>query len=335
MGNVTVSTEFDIVLSYFYLCLMIISSLVNISLLLVLISPFHQRRYRDYVLISLCLADLVRILFSGSEEFKGLSNHGKVFKDHNSECQAVALVAEVFEIVSICHMLLLVLDRYLCACQPRVALKMYGRRRYVFASIFNVYFYAIFWSVLPFFGLGQYGLQANMVQCGLRTTNVQATDKIYITLLLIAIFVIPLVFIILFAYKISTKIKEKSILQKNFPNQNEILCYIKQDADQIKLIVAVTVVFLLTWLPYDIILAKEIYTEEVSESSIYAELVTGFLGHSSALLMPLTYILFYKDLQDTILVIKRKFCKKRRINGNSKVTSASRKETEMETVFVE
>lgn len=334
MENVTVATEFDIVLSYFYLGLIITASVIIMSLILVLISPFHQRRYRDYVLISLCLADLVRILFSGSEEFKGLSNHGKVFKDNNSECQAVALVAEVFEIVSICHTLLLVLDRYLCACEPRMALKMYGQRRYVFASIFNVYFYAIFWSVLPLFGLGQYGLQANKVQCGLRTTKVQATDKVYITLLLIVIFVIPLVFILFFVYKISTKIKEKSALQKNFPNQNELLSYIKQDTDHIKLVAAVTVVFLLTWLPYDITLAKEIYTEKVSEASIYAELVTGFLAHSSALLMALMYILFYKDLQDTILVIKRKFCEKRRIKGNTKVTSTSRKETEMGTVFV-
>ena len=90
--------EFTEALSYFYLILIITATLLNIIIFLTLISPFHERRFRDYILMSFTLAVTFFILFSGSEEFKGLQSDGAVFSKNKAECKIFRFLLKQFKI---------------------------------------------------------------------------------------------------------------------------------------------------------------------------------------------------------------------------------------------
>ena len=168
---------FETSMAVVMIIIVILAIILNFLFLIGLTRRYHERRLRDYVLLSMSISDSIRILFSGTLEITGLLRH-QIYYNHTA-CKATAFITEFLEFVAMGHLLLLVIDRYLCICKSDVALKLYGSSIYCCVYIISIYFYSCTWAVLPFFGLGEYGTQSGGVQCGLLTLSNEKSNIHY------------------------------------------------------------------------------------------------------------------------------------------------------------
>ncbi|XP_057316762.1 parapinopsin-like [Hydractinia symbiolongicarpus] len=305
--------EFETAMLIVIVVLIVFATIFNLFIITALTRSYHRRKYRDYILISAAFCDLTRILLVGSLEVRGLADqelsHGRV------ACILEAFFMRFFEFSSICHIFALAIDRYLCSIKQNYALVLYTKTLYIPLSLLLIYGYAFLWSVLPVFGLGRYDKQSGNIQCGLVPYK-NSLGKIYMTLVLTFVFVLPISIICITALKIMKHIRTNfnsrvSCASRASTKSISQVDYITEDIVQVRLVIATTITFVLTWLPYDLTLAHEIYTGESANE--YVEVTMTVIGQTSALIMPLIYIVLYKDLRRTIRTMRNNvnsfFCK--------------------------
>ena len=259
------------------------------------------------------ICDLLRISLTGPMEIRGLMRQG-VTEDEDL-CIGISFLLYMFEFASICHLLLIVLDRYICTCKPTLALKLYLKPTTIYQAIVVSYLYGQFWAVLPLLGLGKYGFQIEQLQCGLKPLH-DAQSKIYIALLLLIGYLVPIGATIICFSKVwketySAVKPSASVNQREPKHKKDLRQYFSRDRKQMHLILALILTFIFTWFVYDLTMFEEIYIAQ--EANAYAEIVTTFIGQSSALITPLVILTFNSDLHKTFL----RFCGKVKPHSNN------------------
>ena len=285
---------FETSMAVVMIIIVILAIIFNFLVLIGLTRRYHEKRLRDYVLLSMSISDSIRILFSGTLEITGLLRH-QIYYNHTA-CKATAFITEFLEFVAMGHLLLLVIDRYLCICKSDVALKLYASSLYCCVYIISIYFYACTWAVLPFLGLGEYGTQSGGVQCGLLTLS-NEKSKINICLILVFVFIIPVIVMLFCVNKILRKIQRMNKVTTKRVSTVRAPTLAIQDKHQARFIIAIYLIFTISWLPYYITLAEEIFQGNSNE---YAEVTTICMGHSTAFTLPMLHIFFYTELRKTL-----------------------------------
>lgn len=291
--------DFENAMGAVIIFIIVTSAIPNILIIVALSRNYHQRKYRDYVLLSACSCDLIRMLISGSLIANGLLKHR--FESSYEICVLEACSIRFFEFSSICHIIVLALDRYLCSMKQKYALELYLRKSYVPLSLCSIYLYAFAWALLPVLGLGKYGLQGGNVKCGLISSE-DGYSKIYMGLVLLLMYLFPTAFATFVAAKIIKRVKSNKISCTSKTSRVTAIsgefAFVTEDKEQSFLVLATTITFVITWLPYDLSLTGEIFSE--STANEYVEVTTTVIGQFSALIMPLVYLIFYKDLRRTV-----------------------------------
>jgi len=294
--------KFEEKFSAFYITLLILSVFFNGTCLLGLTRKHHQRRFRDHLFISMAICDLLRICLTAPMEIRGLLQHS--LEGEENACKPIAFFMYMFEFTSISHLFMIVIDRYICTCKPTLALKLYLDRSTIFKAIAYSYIFGIIWALLPLIGVGQYGFQIHNIQCGLKPLH-DVQSKVYITLVLLFIYVIPFSIALFCFYKVWKKTKSQSADIVTLDNNNhsnserkELYDYFIKDQKQLKLILALLLTFVFTWFLYDLTLFEEIYVDKPADP--YLEIISTFIGQSSAVAVPLVILCLYSDLRQTL-----------------------------------
>ncbi|XP_066930007.1 melanopsin-A-like [Clytia hemisphaerica] len=233
---------------------MIASIAGNLICLFGLTRKYHKRRFRDHFFISMAICDLLRISLTGPMEIRGLLQQGVT--DDEDLCIGISFLLYMFEFASISHLLLLVLDRYICTCKPTLALKLYLKPTTIYQAIGISYLYRQFWAVLPLLGLGKYGFQIERLQCGLKPLH-DSQSKIYIALLLLIGYLVPIgASIVCFdkVWKETYSVVEPSVSvnQREPKHKTDLRKYFSNDRKQLQLILALILTFIFTWFVYDL-----------------------------------------------------------------------------------
>ncbi|XP_066913485.1 melanopsin-A-like [Clytia hemisphaerica] len=303
--------NFSEVFAALYIFLMIASITGNLVCLFGLTRKYHKRRFRDHFFISMVICDLLRISLTGPMEIRGLMQQQVT---DESFCIGFSFIMSLFEFTSISHLLLVVMDRYICVCKPTLALKLYLQPTTIYKAILLSYLYGLFWSVLPLFGLGEFGFQIGELQCGLKPKH-DIASKVYILLVLLIAYIVPVGITIWCFFHVWKRTKTNNngvvTVSDESQDQKDLRKYFSSDRKQFQLILALILTFIFTWFVYDLTMFEEIYIAQ--EANAYAEIVTTFIGQSSALITPLAILAFYTDLQKTFM----KFLGKKRAENTS------------------
>lgn len=302
--------DFETGIAVVFIFIVFFSIVFNVLVISALLLPKYKLRFRDKLIVSMSFCDLTRIVITGPLEIRGLLNHR--FGENGEVCKVISFFMYFCEYSSIAHLTLLVIDRYICTCQPHVALKIYMNHSIIYIEIVGAYCFGLFWALLPIMGLGRYGFQIPLVQCGLEPLH-DVKTKAYITLILVCVNILSLVVAFTCIYKIWKKIKQtdQEITEFNGSAQaKEMLTYIQQDKQQLNMVLGLTFMFVCTWLVYDVGLFEEIYTTNARNE--YLEVSTTCIGQSSAVIAPILCMLFYNEIRVTL---KRFFTKSRIRNG--------------------
>ena len=324
-------TKFEEAFAVFFILSMMFSITINSLCLLGMTRRYHRRRFRDYLFISLTICDLFRVVFTTPFEVRGLFNHSLTGEEF--VCKPISFFFYMLEFTSISHILLVVIDRYICMCRPTQALTLYLKPERIYQAISLSYLNGCFWALLPLVGLGTYGFQIHEIQCGLKPLH-DVQSKVYICLVLVLANGVPITISCVCLLQIKRKVDAQignrnnnnkyknnkiSIATTNNNNNNnngnsnennnnkrnrkeskgrkDLLMYFAKDQKQVQMILALILTFVMTWFVYDVILFEEIFFAD--EPNPYLEVVSNFVAHSSALFTPLIIFYYNPDLQHT------------------------------------
>ena len=295
----TTLDRFEEKFAAFYIALLVFAVFLNGVCLIGLTRKHHKRRFRDHLFISMSICDLLRICLTAPMEIRGLLQHSLVGEE--SACRPIAFFMYMFEFTSISHLFLIVGDRYICTCKPTLALELYLNHSTIYKAMAYSYSIGVFWAVLPLIGIGQYGFQIHNIQCGLKPLH-DAKSKVYITFLLIFLYLIPFSVALFCYYKVWKKTKSQAAdivtVDNNNEDGKELYEYFVKDHKQLKLILALLLTFVFTWFLYDVTMFEEIYVD--GEANAYLEIVSTFIGQSSAVIVPLVMLCLYTDLRKSL-----------------------------------
>ena len=321
--------------------LFIISMLVSITInslcLLGMTRRYHRRRFRDYLFISLTICDILRVVFTTPFEVRGLLNHS--LSGEEFICKPISFFFYMLEFTSISHILLVVVDRYICLCRPTQALNLYLKPKRIYQAILLSYLNGCFWAFLPLVGVGSYGFQIHEIQCGLKPLH-DIQSKVYICLVLILANGVPItiscVCVFLIKKKVNTKIgvnnnnkiknnkisttstnsdnnnssgnsNENNRNNNNNKNNNRNRKESKGRKDLLtyfakdKKQVQMILALVLTFIMTWFVYDIILFEEIffADEPNTYLEVISNFIAHSSALITPIIIFYYNPDLQQT------------------------------------
>lgn len=305
MTDTQAKQDFETAVAIIFIFIVLSSVILNLLVIIALLRPNHMKRLRDKIIISMSFCDLTRIILTGPLEIRGLLSHR--FNENGHTCKVFSFFMYFCEYTSIAHLLLIILDRYMCTCKPNIALQMYLDANTFYKEVAAAYSFGLFWAMLPVFGLGTYGFQIRHVQCGLVPLH-DVRTKIYITFILVCVNIFSLVIAVACIYKIWKKLKlvEQKTTIRRISQEQEMSNYIAQDKNQLKMVLGLTIMFACTWFVYDVALFQEIYSSNARNE--YLEVTTTCIGQSSAMIAPILCLCFYKEVQ---LAVKQLFVKTR------------------------
>ena len=288
---------------------------VNALCLFGMSRSYHKRRFRDYLLISLTVCDILRVSFTTPFEVRGLLNRS--LSGEENVCKPISFFMYMLEFTSIAHVTVMVLDRYICMCRPTQALNIYLKPKRIGQAILLSYLNGCFWAFLPLIGLGSYGFQIHEIQCGLKPLH-DIKSKAYISLVLFLANGLPITIsfacLLQIKKKLNANIDSVGISNNNNNNnisnsnsslerkdRKDLLIYFAKDRKQVQMILALIVSFIMTWFVYHTILFKEMFFAD--QPNVYLGVVSNFIAHSSALVTPIIILYFNPDLQRTLVRI--------------------------------
>ena len=259
---------------------------------------------KDVLLISLAVSDLLQTVLSYPLTI-GASRQGKWIYGSDA-CIFSAFSMTFLGLVSISHLLCLAVERYFSIVKPFFGQIMSQRRRYaVFLSI-SSWMYALFWAILPIFGISSYTLEGEIV-CSVNWKGKSLTDKVYISLLFVFCFLLP---VMIMATLFSLVVIE---LRRMLQNSQRVT---GQDSQMVRdtykvakinslLVLAMITTFLVAWTPYAAISLLSVvspHSHILTESGIAA----AVFAKSSPVFNAVIYTLVYKKFRDALWKVIRK-----------------------------
>ena len=112
-------------------------------------------------------------------------------------CYWEGFVVYTFGLASLYLLTAVSFDRYIVIAKPLKAAMI--SKRVAALSVAGCFMFGMLWSIPPFFGWGNYGLEAPGVFCGLLWETPSAANQSYIFTIFLACFVFPM-FVMIFSY---------------------------------------------------------------------------------------------------------------------------------------
>ena len=190
--------------------------------------------------------------------------------------------------------------RYYVICWSLEAVKSVTRRRSMII-ILIVWAYAIFWSVPPFLGFGSYVLEGYGLGCTFDFMTHDTNHYVHVSLLFASCFVCPVTIIVICFGRIAMTVR------KHRHELNKIRARITEDKDKkhkasirradkaktefqiAKVGFMVTIMFVISWLPYSVVAVIGQYIDPDLLTPLGAVIPVIF-AKCSAILNPLVYV---------------------------------------------
>ena len=218
-------------------------------------------------------------------------------------CTAYGFLTAFFALSSIMHLAGSAYERYLTFYGlAQGDQTQFSRKKATSLSIL-LWFYSLFWSLMPVFGWSSYQQEGIGTSCALNWRSREASDISFALCLILACFVVPVTVIIYCYFKsfeLISQLGEYALQNwgQNSPASQEAL---EAERKMARIAVVVTVGFLVAWTPYAVssILAM------VNPSLInkIAASIPAYIAKSSACYNPLIYAFMHTKLRRNLLDI--------------------------------
>ncbi|XP_072021979.1 rhodopsin, GQ-coupled-like [Amphiura filiformis] len=259
----------------------------------------------NMLIINLACSDLLMVFFEFPMMFLSTVHGRWLFGEVG--CDAYAWGGAMFGVLSIATLTAIAFDRQYAICSSLDKLRniTYGRAG---RMVVCVWLYSVFWSIFPFFGIGDYVLEGYGVSCTFHYLDTSRRNRIYVGFLFIGDFFLPLCAIIsCYVHIVGTvranrknladiskdeSIKKDKKGKKKSKRQNSEYAIAKIG-------MTLTALFALSWTPY----ATVAFIGEYINGDLLGPMVQTLpvvLAKSSAIWNPIVYAISHKKFKAAI-----------------------------------
>lgn len=298
-----------------FIVIIILSILFNAAMIATIAARFRKRTIRDSLLLSLSICDTFRSAVSAPMEVHNVLS-GTIYRT-DVWCNISKCVVTTFQFNAITHLAFLIVDRYVCACKPAIALKVYSSTAACYLCITFCWIYSLCFALLPMTGIARFTAEGG--RCSLSVTTDTMQLKVYIVIIWIFILLLPSA--VIFVCSILTLDRFRKDRQRctSVFQQEKITVYSRQEKKYTRLILAMAFIFILTWFPYGVVIAHAVFTSESPNSHVW--LAVKVISQSSGASTPLIFMIISKEFRKTSKAIHQILMSKiRNIRSCNKVS---------------
>ncbi|XP_045103263.1 opsin-5-like isoform X2 [Portunus trituberculatus] len=290
--NVTYSDKFDSRLVWYedhivggFLILVGITSLLgNGTTIVMFYRKLRHLTAAEVLLLNMAVMHLCLAIFSYPCPTISSFAHRWLFG--NVGCQIYGFVCYTLGIATIVSMVALAVVRYLKTCTHTYSRRLTAQHMKV--VLLAVYFYSLFWSILPFLSLGKaYEVEPFGTSCTLHWASDEKATQVYILVVVVMVVVAP--FMVMFwcyleiLLMVRRNHRKKMYMAKRSGNS--------QGRTELQLTLVSALVclgYLVAWLPYTVVSVS--YALLKREAPVYFALAPVLLAKSSCAYNPIVYV---------------------------------------------
>nr|QBL02613.1 opsin-like GPCR [Tripedalia cystophora] len=270
----------------------------------------YKRRltFREVLFVSIALSDLLQALLGYTVEI--VTTADGYWSFGTLACQLVGFVVTLLGLVSINHLALLALDRYMTVCHPRKTERIHKYRiNAIFFALLG-WLYALLWAVPPILGWSNYALESVKVRCSVNWKDESLAGKGYVICLFVFGFLTHIITLIFCYYKIHKTLVKLS--ESNPPLDDTGASPTpkldpRAERTYSRMVFAMIFSFLIAWLPYAILSLWTTFSPTF-QAPIVVELSSALLAKSSTVFNPIIYVFYYKNFRKELGRLCTDYC---------------------------
>nr|AAR14683.1 retinal rod pigment RhB [Geotria australis] len=307
-------------ISAYVFTLILIGFPVNFMTLFVTFKLKKLRQPLNFILVNLCVADLLMIMFGFTTTFYTAMNGYFVFGP--TGCNIEGFFATLGGEVSLWSLVMLAIERYIVVCKPMGNFR-FATTHAALGVVFT-WVMASACAVPPLVGWSRYIPEGMQCSCGpdYYTLNPKYYNESYVIYLFLVHFLLP-VTIIFFTYgRLICTVKEAAAQQQESASTQ------KAEREVTRMVIIMVVGFLVCWVPYASF-AFYLFMNKGILFSATAMTVPAFFSKSSVLYNPIIYVLLNKQFRTCMVTTL--FCGKNPF-GEDDSSMVSTSKTEVSSV---
>nr|APB88013.1 neuropsin-like protein [Argopecten irradians] len=270
----------------------IISIFLNLLVLFVCFKKRQTLKTIDYFIVNLAITDLCLPLFGFPLVVTSSVKHEWQFGVYG--CYVYGFMGFFCGTVSISTLAMMSFVRYMSVCEMQKSVHLNNNTP---GLVLLTYLYACVWSLPPFMGWGDYGVEPHGTSCTLNWSG----SRSFVTAMLIMCIVLPVVIMIVCYGRVLLFLKKSSHnLQKWTTNRtNRKSSSRKLEGSLIKLTFTMCVAFVLTWTPYAVFSLWTAYGNK-EEIPIRLTLSSILIAKLSTIVNPTVYFVLNRKFRPAL-----------------------------------
>ena len=285
--------------------LIILSIILNATVVFVLAYHFKKLKSRDFILLSLAIADLIQSLFGFPYLITDYDN--PLDQLATPACIFSAFTVTVTAVTAICHIVSLSVMFFLFLSYPFFAEKMESPMQVLLVFVLPCWMYGLLWGLFPLFGWSSYGKEtAKGYRCGINMQEHNFNVLSYNIALLFGACVFPVLVTFICYIRVTLIIKSLggSAAQQNGSHSTMNEETRRQEYSMFVMSLIMFAAFILAWFPYAsfVLITAFKYTPTQTMFDVAA-----ILAKTSSFYNPLIYAFAYKEFRHKVCHIWKRF----------------------------
>ncbi|XP_061908083.1 parapinopsin a [Entelurus aequoreus] len=260
---------------------------LNIMVIVVTVRHKQLRQPLSYALVNLAVCDLGCALFGGLPTMvttaMRYTDFGRV------GCVLEGFAVSFFGIASLCTIGVISVERYMVVCYPMGAVLF--QTRHAIAGVVLSWVWSFVWNTAPLFGWGSYEPEGIKTSCAPNWHSRDAGNMSYIMMYFSLCFALPFSIIMVSYARLLWTLRRVGKLQVS-----EAASTHRVEAQVTRMVVAMVLAFLVTWLPYASMALAVIIDSQLQIDPLTAT-IPVYLAKSSTIYNPIIYVFMNRQFR--------------------------------------
>ncbi|XP_029011729.1 parapinopsin a [Betta splendens] len=262
---------------------------LNVLVIVVTLRHRQLRQPLSLALVNLAVCDLGCAVFGGLPTT--LTSAMGYFSLGRVGCVLEAFAVAFFGIASLCTIGIISVERYIVVCHPMGAVLF--KTRHALAALLLSWLWSLLWNAPPLLGWGRYELEGVHVSCAPSWSSRDAGTASYIVTYFLLCFAGPFCVIVVSYLRLLWTLRQVTKLQVSGGGGGGIS---RVEVQVARMVVAMVLAFLLTWLPYASMALAVILDSGLRIDPVVAT-IPAFLAKSSTVYNPIIYVFMNKQFR--------------------------------------